>query len=219
MRLFIVIITLITGCQYKSSKVIDRFQEEITDIRKENYFLDNAFPSLLTEENIRNDSFFTNWFSEVLYSFNEPNLYKYKGRGESIRFVWLPTLRNPFLIRLNNFNDTITVSIKRIPPYQNESQKINFLKDTVYSVVSDTWDEYLMLLKDNDFWSESKTIDYSNQTKDGVFWLLECRLSDKYHYIIREEEGDFSSKHVSNYVRFILSLLNEENALNKYFLN
>jgi hypothetical protein len=182
----------------------DKFKSSIPQNSGYIYFpSDSLF--FFSDKNKQNvDSFVKEWYSQILYGFQEPDLYNYSGDGEAIRLLWLPSFGNPVIIRVNNFNDTVYANIKEMKERSYEDGHPKILTDTVIVLSTKKWKEILSNLQTNNFWKEK--VEDSSSAKDGIPWLLECRLNNKYYHIDRWDEGDLTSGDLNLYAKELVDI-------------
>jgi len=194
---------LFIGCvndDKKLSVIEDRLNREIPDSNVQ-YFPIDSLSSHGEAYHVRD------WASEVLFNLREPVLYNYLGEGEFVRLTWLKTFYNPVVVRVSNFNDTVYASIKILKSKSSENDTLEILKDTIRYLPLQKWQRILASLGENNYWS-SKQQDTAMGAKDGIPWLLECKLHNKYHYVKRWDEGNLSSKELNLYAKELIDIAN-----------
>jgi hypothetical protein len=211
MKLFsLVIITIFffscSGKENRYSVITDKFKSGVPNRPGVNYFPTDSLFFSSVSKSPSSDSFVRRWYSEILYSLREPVLYNYLGTGQSIRFVWLRPFRNPVVVRLNNFDDTVYVNIKELKIKSSQGEVPKIVKDTIIALDVKKWQKSLSMLEANNFWNAITEDTLSNTIKDGTSWFLECRLPNKYHCINRSDNGDFASKDLNLYAKELLEI-------------
>jgi hypothetical protein len=209
MKLFslgIITILFFSYCGHENSTSVatNKFKSAVPAKPGVNYFpADSLFFTSVSKSNTL-DSFFKQWYSGVLYKLKEPILYNYQGEGQSIRFVWLRSFKNPVVIRLNSFDDTVYVNIKELTIKYSTEEVPEIVKDTMITLDAEKWQESLSRLEVNNFWNAMTEDTSSNTVKDATAWFLECRLANKYHCVNRSDAGDFASKDLYLYAKELL---------------
>lgn len=131
----------------------------------------------------KRDSIIVDFYSQLLTSFNEPNLFKYNGTTEAYRLTIDRTFLNYYCIRIIKSEQGLSTTYKKtkgIGGYFLED-----LSETKKNNLSEeNWREYLKLIDNIDFWNLETDIDTIPDT-DGETWLLEATVNGKYHCIMR----------------------------------
>jgi hypothetical protein len=212
MKLLVVfIVAIVFACcnnEIQKQLIIeDKFKSSIPQDSAHIYFPTDSlfFVSDNRKKNV--DSFVKEWYSQVLYGFQEPDLYNHSGEGEAIRLLWLPSFGNPIVVRINNFNDTVYANIKEQKEMSYEEGHPKILTDTIITLDKKKWKEILSALETNNFW-QAKVEDTSS-AKDGIPWLLECRLYNKYYHIDRWDVGDLTSRDLNLYAKELVDIAND----------
>ena len=168
----------------KQPRFVDKLKPYIPkDTGSLYYPLDSLF-FVFDKDNRQGDSSIKAMNSEIIFDLQEPILYNYP--GEAIRLFWIRAFDNPIIVRVNKVEDTIYANIKELMNVSNDADhyipKIGL--DTMIMVSLTKWDDIVFPLKANNFWNVPVT-DSLSDYKDATFWVLECRLKNKYHYIER----------------------------------
>lgn len=208
MRLFsFFILTILLSCcntkEKKRSAVNDEFKQYVSKDTGNKYFPADSLFFVAGDSQRTADLFIKNWYSEILFNLQEPILYNYSGEGESIRLLWIRAFDNPLIVRVSKFKDTVYANIKELKnkTYENQPQ---ILKDTIIQLDAQKWQEVLSELQANNFWNAA--IEDSSSAKDGITWLLECRLNNKYRCINRWDDGGLSSKDLNLYANELIKI-------------
>jgi hypothetical protein len=169
-------------------KSISRFIDSFIQVDSSNIPIDSNqgyFPlEVFTDKDIYigYDTFHVRWYSEHLWSMNEPLLFNKISDTESYRFLWLRTFHNPVSIRIerqeNNYYLTWKLS-NGAGGYRPGKLVINETK----KIDKETWDKFYALIDSTDFWN-LKTVEYNFGT-DGSQWILEGSDSSRYHVVDR----------------------------------
>lgn len=114
------------------------------------------------------------WMAGELFRMHEPVLYNYVGHGEFLRLTWLRAFDPPAVVRLQRFNDTMYAVIREAG-----------IMDTLIRISLQQWEQITAPLGSNAFRETPAAVEDGG--KDGVVWILEVRLQDRYKMIHRWE--------------------------------
>lgn len=204
--LFIVVVFFLSCTDTaKQYVVIDKLKKNVPRDSTTGYFSKDSLFFALGENRINADSFIKNWFSETLFLLKEPVLYNYTGEGEFVRLLWLRSFDNAVVVRVSKFQDTIYACIKELKAKSYDAKQ-QILKDTTILIPVKKWEEILSALQVNNFWVANPAEETSG--KDGIEWMLECRINKQYHCIERWDNGRLSSKPISLYVSELITIGN-----------
>lgn len=189
--IFLLFISLVSACRNPKPEPINDFKNFENSIPLDSsyqYFpLDSAF---LISNDLEVDSSIKQLYSDILFHLKEPSLYKGNSETSCIRVLWLNARRPPMVIRLNDINDSKYLIRKEFDNTYNG--KTGGLIDTVLDVDKSFWQSTLSSIDSSGFWNE-KIGNPTASGKDGILWVLECRLGDKYYFIERWDDGTLSS--------------------------
>jgi hypothetical protein len=210
MRILLIILFVLTyySCKEKSNNKVNFIHDTLSD----------NFPTLITDRYFPTDTIVSSyngrevdyhikkWGSETLFFIKEPILCNYKGNVESIRFTWLRAFENPVVIRISKLNDTSLVRIKELSMKTAENDTPKIILDTIMTLKKELWEKAVSDLEKNNFLNKINRDTTLN--KDGASWLLESRLNNSYHYIIRWDTGNAEGKELNTFAKTIIQIAN-----------
>ncbi len=206
--LFVIITILFSYCNNKENKfwvVNDKFKQYVPKGAGDKYFPLGSLFFVSGDNQQSADSFVKNWYSETLFNLQEPILYNYSGEGEAIRLLWLRAFDNALIVRVSRFKDTVYANIKELK-IKSSDKNSQILKDTILLLDTNQWEKILSGLQINNFWNAA--VEDNSSGKDGIAWLLECRLNNKYQCINRWDDGGISSKDLNLYASELIKIGN-----------
>ena len=167
------------GCSSKKSLKLPK--QNKTYYFNEFYLPSDSF--LTTQFNQKRDSSIASFYSKLLVSLSEPNLYNYAGDAEVYRLTIDRTFSNYFCIRMVKLNNEIKYTYKETAGigsyFLDDLKKVNEKK-----IPKDKWKNYKKLLEEYEFWEIQTDIDTIPEG-DGESWLFEAKTKNKYHCILR----------------------------------
>lgn len=180
----------ISGCNSINTNKIndsDNYKHQIPVDSNYQYF---PFESPYLISNDREvDSSIKHLYSGILFQLNEPSFLK-TNNIDCIRLIWMNARKPTTVIRMNKMKNT-QYFIKK---HFENTNRINFSEiiDTIIAIDNDTWETITSGLENSNFWND-KVGNSTDSGKDGILWVLECRLLDRYYFIERWDNGDLSS--------------------------
>lgn len=131
----------------------------------------------------KRDSLITDYYSQLLVSFSEPNLFKYKGEAELFRLTIDKTFEHYKCVRITNSSNGIKIIFK-----ETEGIGGYFLGDLKslkeYELTETEWNNFITFVNDSNFWdmpTENNTIPEG----DGESLLFEANIKGNYHTVMR----------------------------------
>ncbi len=196
MRIIFVILSeilLLNACNYKQNSksmlVTDKTNEYIPKDTGSLYFPLETLHFTSDKKNRIGDSLIKAMCSEILFQLKEPVLYKYSGKQQIVRLLWLRPFDNPVVIRINNWQGKIFVNIKEVKQEYHSEVDYTYKTgiDTVIMIGINKWNKIISSLYSKDFWksSSSGTVEY----EDATIFILEGYINNKYHCITRTIEN------------------------------
>lgn len=133
--------------------------------------------------------FVNRWYSQHLFTMQEPLLYNGFFQNEIYRFTWLRTFHEPIVIRIEKTENEIQLIAKRTDGAGGYGP--GQLVETIQTKLIDKeWDKFKGLIADIDFWNLSP-IEITNILGcDGAQWILEGSKDGEYHMIDRWSGDD-----------------------------
>lgn len=205
--IYLFFIALVSACKNSSSEPINdskNFESLVPSDSTHQYFpFDSAF---LISNDLEVDSSIKQLYSDILFHLKEPSLYKENNNGlKYVRLLWLNARKSPMVIRLNDINGSKYLIRKEFDNTYNG--KTGGLIDTLITIHKDFWQSISSSIDSSNFWKE-KIGNPIASGKDGILWVLECRLGDKYYFIERWDDGTLSSIVNFPFIRRIMSAVN-----------
>lgn len=203
------LIMCFAGCSNLETQIINddqNFKDYIPSDSRHQFF---PFDSVHLISNDREvDSSIKQMYSEILFHLQEPSLYEDKNdKIKCIRILWLNARRPPKVIRVNDINGSKYLVKKEFDNSYNGST--GHIIDTTISIDKYFWQTISLSLDSSNFWKE-RIGNPTSSGKDGILWVLECRLQERYYFIERWDDGTLSS--ISQYP-FLKTMLNAGNIL------
>ncbi len=202
------LILLIAGCKNSKTEAINDYQNFKDYIPSDSSYQYLPFDSTFLISNDREvDSSIKQLYSEILFHLREPSLYNGNKNSEmkSIRVLWLNARRPPMVIRMNDIGNSKYLIQKEFDSTYNG--KTGGIIDTVIDIDKNYWETISSSLDSSNFWKE-KIGNPTASGKDGILWVLECRLKEKYYFIERWDDGTLSSILPYSFLRRILETTN-----------
>jgi len=204
---FLLCILMVSACNNSTPKPINdykNFQSSIPSDSSYQYFpLDSA---LLISNDLGVDSSVKQLYSEILFHLKEPSLYKGNANELTcLRILWLNARRPPMVVRLNDMNGSKYLIRKEFD--STYDGRTGSLIDTVLAVDRNFWQSTFSSIDSSGFWNE-KIGNPTASEKDGILWVLECRLGEKYYFVERWDDGTLSSIVQFPFINKILSAAN-----------
>jgi hypothetical protein len=120
------------------------------------------------------------FFSKMLFAMFEPVLYNSNIDKESYRFLWLRTVKNPIMVRIEKQNDTIMLYTKATTGSGGVGPgRIRLSEAKV--LTPKEWNEFLEIMKTCDFWNMPTVDDEKKIT--GEQWILEGYKKDDFNLV------------------------------------
>ena len=153
------------------------------------------------------DSFLNNWYSAQLFALKEPILKDYPQNIETYRFTWLRTLHHPISIRMDKSQKGVFLTVKMCNGAGGYEPGKLILARTI-PLTSGNWDTFVSKLNSIQFWNLPTDSDNQEGT-DGSEWILEGKVSNKYHFVHFWSPG-FSAKGIKfkECCSYLISLAN-----------
>jgi hypothetical protein len=133
--------------------------------------------------------FHVNWYASHLNALDEPVL-RDSLPAKVYRFTWLRSFHKPVVIRLENFNGTVTLYWKvggGAGGYEPGKMIVN--KSKVLTLKN--WNDFVASVNSINFWNLPTT--RSGIGSDGAQWILEGKELGKYHVVDRQSGGKIES--------------------------
>jgi hypothetical protein len=124
-------------------------------------------------------------YAIILNAMNEPVIYSNDSLIEMYRFIWLRSLKNPIIIRIEKQENDYILSWKILncTPETKYYYECILIVDKQKIVDEKTWIEFKNLLSQTDFWNMA-----TNKIVmgfDGAQWILEGKNNFQYHVVDR----------------------------------
>lgn len=198
--LFLLVSVFVTGCNSGRKAgpdvVTDVFSASAVDTVTPYFAMGDAWMSRFYEVEV----------GSILRCLHEPVLHNYGGKGACIRLTWLRPFDNPVVIRLNSYKDTCYIVIKELAAKRFEGDSGTIIKDTSFYVDNTLWQNAVIGLESQRFFSALTQDKAAMQEKDGVLWLLECRLHDKYNCVEGADGGELTNQFLQQYAAPLLEV-------------
>ena len=187
------LILLIGGCKNSKTEAINDYQNFKDHIPSDSSYQYFPFDSAFLISNDREvDSSIKQLYSEILFHLKEPSLHNDNNNSEmkGIRVLWLNARRPPMVIRMNDIGNSKYLIRKEFDSTYNG--KTGGIIDTLIDIDKNYWEAVSSSLDSSNFWKE-KIGNPTASGKDGILWVLECRLKGQYYFIERWDDGTLSS--------------------------
>lgn len=184
---------LIVACKGPQAEAIDDHQKIKDFVPSDSSYQYFPFDSgFLISNDLEIDSSIKQLYSEILFSLKEPSLYNVpKDRDIGVvRVLWLNARQAPLVIRVNDIGNSKYLIRKTFDSAYNG--KTGGIVDSLISIDKDFWKTILSSIDNSGFWKE-KIGNPTESGKDGILWVIECRLKDRYYFIERWDDGALSS--------------------------
>lgn len=135
------------------------------------------------DNNVKLDKFLNTWYSEQLFALNEPILFSGQVADKSAyRMTVLRTFANPFTMRIENDNDTITLYWKECDG-SGGYEPGNLIKDKKVRLTIEDWKTIEKYIAEIDFWNLPTLDKDEDSPPDGTTWVLEGLKAGRYNVI------------------------------------
>lgn len=200
-------ILLVSACKNSTSEPINDYKNFESSIPSDSTYQYFPFDStFLISNDLEVDSSIKQLYSDILFHLKEPSLYKGNNNElKCIRILWLNARRPPMVVRLNDINGSKYLIRKEFDSTYNG--KTGGLIDTVINIDKNFWQSAFSSIDSSNFWDE-KIGNPTASGKDGILWVLECRLGEKYYFIERWDDGTLSSIVQYSFINKIMRTVN-----------
>ncbi len=136
-----------------------------------------------SDNNVKLDSFLNTWYSKQLFALNEPILFSGQVADKSVyRMTVLRTFANPYTIRIENNNDTITLYWKECDG-SGGYEPGNLIKHKKIRLTIEDWNTIEKYIAEIDFWNLPTLDKAEDSPPDGTTWLIEGLKASRYNVI------------------------------------
>ena len=133
--------------------------------------------------------FHVNWYASHLNALDEPILCD-SLPAKVYRFTWLRTFHQPVVIRLENFNDTVTLYWK-VSDGAGGYEPGKIIVNNSKVITLEKWNDFVANVNSINFWNLPTT--QSGLGTDGAHWIFEGKELGKYHVVDRWHGGTIES--------------------------
>jgi hypothetical protein len=156
---------------------------------------DTYFPVNTFGQSVVYSDFLAGYYSGFLSIMDEPSLFQASRNSNlhAYRFLWLRTFHQPVVVRLQVEEQEAGLLIAKVTDGRGGYEPGKLILNETSHLSRQAVEEFLMRLKELEFW-QRPTIDESGGIGiDGAQWVLEGVQDSRYHVLSRwsPKEGDF----------------------------
>ena len=144
------------------------------------YFPTKMFSNNSNLPSLRN--FKVNWYSKQLIALKEPIIFSDTSKKEIYRFTWLRSFHNPIAIRMETLGNVYRLYWKLCSGAGGYAPG-ELIIDKQKIVDKNTWDEFIILLDEIDFWELNTEEEVLGS--DGAEWIIEGKRLNQYQVVDR----------------------------------
>ena len=135
------------------------------------------------DNNVKLDSFLNSWYSKQLFALKEPILFSGQVADKLVyRMTVLRTFANPYTMRIENNNDTITLYWKECDG-SGGYEPGNLIKDKKISLAIEDWTTIEKYIAEIDFWNLPTQDETVDSPPDGTTGIIEGKKGSQYNMI------------------------------------